>query len=79
VFPDPAVFPWQLRNAQGDVVVEVTIDAKGIVTDTRLLQSLQQDVDEKVVATVREWRFRPATVNGVAIASRQDMHFHFPS
>jgi protein TonB len=80
VFPDPAIFPWQLRNGlRGDVVVEVTIDSKGVVTDTRLLQSLQQDIDDKVVATVREWRFRPATVNGVAIASRQEMHFHFPS
>jgi protein TonB len=80
VFPDPAVFPWQLRNGlTGDVVVEVTIDERGKVTQTRLLQSLQQDIDDKVVATVREWRFRPATVDGMAISSRQDVHFHFPS
>jgi protein TonB len=80
VFPDPAIFPWQLRKGlQGDVVVEVTIDQRGNVTGTRLLQSLQDDIDEKVVATVREWRFRPATLDGMAISSRQDVHFHFPS
>jgi hypothetical protein len=49
------------------------------VTDTRVLQSLQQDIDEKIVATLRGWRFKPATVDGAPICSRQDVHFHFPS
>ena len=80
VFPDPAVFPWQLpKGLTGDVIVEVTIDEQGAVTETRLLQSLEPGIDEKVVATVRNWRFRPATVDGVAISSRQDVHFHYPS
>ena len=80
VFPDPRIFPWQLPNGlTGDVIVEVTIDDQGTVTDTRLLQSLKPDIDQKVVATVRNWRFRPATVDGVAISSRQDVHFHYPS
>jgi len=79
VFPDPAIFPWQVPNGlTGDVIVEVTIDEQGLVTETRLLQSLKPDIDEKVVATVRNWRFRPATVDGVAISSRQDVHFHYP-
>lgn len=79
VFPDPTIFPWQLSNGlHGDVIVEVTIDTQGNVTDTRVLQSLRTDIDEKVVATLQGWRFRPATVDGVAINSRQDVHFHFP-
>lgn len=79
VFPDPAIFPWQLPNGlTGDVIVEVTIDDQGAVTETKLLQSLKPDIDQKVVATVRSWRFRPATVDGVAISSRQDVHFHYP-
>ncbi len=80
VFPDPSIYPWQLaRGLQGDVIVEVTIDEQGNVTETRVLQSLQQDIDEKVIATLRNWRFKPATVDGVAISSRQDVHFHFPT
>ena len=79
IFPDPAVYPWQLAGLQGDVIIEVTIDEQGNVTETRILQSLKQEVDEKVIATLRAWRFRPATVDGVAISSRQDVHFHFPS
>jgi TonB family protein len=79
VFPDPDVYPWQFSGIQGDVIVEVTIDEKGSVTGTRVLQSLKQEIDEKVVATLRGWRFKPATVDGTAISSRQDVHFHFPS
>jgi TonB family protein len=79
VFPDPMIYPWQIANLKGDVIVEVTIDERGNVTDTRVLQSLKQDIDEKIVATLKGWRFRPATVDGVAISSRQDVHFHFPS
>ena len=80
VFPDPVIYPGQLANGvQGDVVVEVTIDEQGRVTETRILQSLQEDIDKKVVSTLKNWRFRPATVDGLAISSRQDVHFHFPS
>lgn len=79
IFPDPVIYPWQVANLQGDVVVEVTIDAQGNVTRTRVLQSLKQEIDEKVVATLKGWRFKPAMLDGTAIASRQDVHFHFPS
>src|SRR5207247_7836203 len=79
VFPDPDVYSWQLGELKCDVIVEITIDEQGSVTSTRVLQSLKQDIDQKVIATLKNWRFRPATVDGVAISSRQDVHFHFPS
>ncbi len=64
---------------QGDVIVEITIDTQGNVAETRVLQSLGPEVDEKVVATLHNWHFRPATTDGVANVSKQDVHFHFPS
>lgn len=64
---------------QGDVIVEITIDAQGVVVEERLLQGLGHGVDERVIAVLRDWRFRPATRNGVAIPSKHDVHFHFPS
>jgi TonB family protein len=80
IFPDPSIYPWQLpKGLQGDVIVEVTIDEHGNVTETRVVQSLQPEIDDKVIATLRNWRFKPASVDGVAISSRQDVHFHFPS
>ena len=80
IFPDPP----NLRSSvpygiQGDVVVEVTIDAQGNVIETRLLKSIGYGVEEKVLEAVRNWHFRPATRDGVAIPSKHDVLYHFPS
>ena len=64
---------------QGDVIVEITIDAQGAVVEERLLQGLGHGVDERVIAVLRDWHYRPATRNGVPIPSKYDVHFHFPS
>ncbi|HKT52640.1 MAG TPA: energy transducer TonB [Candidatus Angelobacter sp.] len=63
----------------GDVIVEITIDAEGNVSETKLLQGVGYGIDEKVIAAARAWHFHPATRNGVAILSKQDYRFHFPS
>ena len=80
VFPDPAIYSWQLpKGLEGDVVIEITIDNEGKVIETRVLQSFAAEIDAKVTAALRSWRFQPARVDGVAVSSRQDVHFHFPS
>jgi protein TonB len=66
-------------GVQGDVIVEITIDAQGNVVEERLLQGLGHGVDERVIAVLRDQRYRPATRNGVAIPSKRDVYFHFPS
>jgi TonB family protein len=80
VFPDPQVVRSDLpRDLKGDVIVEVTIDAQGNVVDTRLVQAIGHGIDEKIVAALRQRRYQPATLDGVPVASKQDVHFHFPS
>jgi protein TonB len=80
VFPNPGILPWQIPSGvEGTVIVEVTIDAQGNVTDTRVLQGLGHGIEDKVVAALRNWRFRPAMIDGRAIASQQDVYFHFPT
>ncbi|MGH9513778.1 MAG: energy transducer TonB [Terriglobales bacterium] len=80
VFPNPAVDRSDIPSGvAGDVVVEVTIDEKGNVANTKVLESLGYGLEDKVLEALKNWRFTPATMNGVAIASRQDVHFHFPS
>jgi periplasmic protein TonB len=80
VFPDPPVVRAELPpGLKGDVIVEVTIDAQGSVVETRLLEAIGHGIDEKVVATLRQWRFQPATLDGTPVASKHDVHFHFPS
>jgi len=78
VSPDPPV-PTLPAGIQGDVIVEVTIDAGGLVTDTKLLQTIGYGIEEKVMATLRTWRYTPATRNGSPIPSKLDVHFHFPT
>jgi len=36
-------------------------------------------IDEKIEATLRRWHYQPATLDGTPVASRHDVHFHFPS
>ncbi len=79
VSPDPPVTGDELHGAEGDVIVEVTIDVRGEVIQTRLLQGIGHGVEQIVIAVVQRWKFKPATQDGIPIASRQDVHFHYPS
>lgn len=79
VYPDPALSREEKSALTGDVVVEVTIDPRGRVVGAQLVQSLAAHVDATVLAAVESWQFRPASYNGAPIASKQDVHFHFPS
>jgi len=79
-FPDPHVLASELPpGVSGDVIVEVTIDAAGNITAKKVLRSIGYGIDEKVLAILENWRFSPATILGRPVASRQDVHFHFPS
>jgi TonB family protein len=80
VFPDPPVARAELpRDLQGDVVIEVTIDSQGNVVETKIVQAIGHGIDEKIEATLRRWHYQPATLDGTPVASRHDVHFHFPS
>lgn len=49
---DPAVL-------EGEVVLRVSIDAQGKVSDIQVLKSLQPDMDRETVKAVGEWMFEP--------------------
>jgi TonB family protein len=78
VFPDPVPPPLP-TGVHGDVVVQVTIDAQGNITDKKILKALGYGAEERVLAALEGWRFRPATQDGVPIPSQQYMYFHFPA
>ena len=79
VSPDPHLASDELGGLQGDVIVEVTIDENGNIVQKVVVQSLTPAIDGKVLDALENWRFRPATRNGVPIASKQDVYYHFPS
>ena len=75
---DPIVDPADLPgHVEGSIVVEITIDENGSIVSKTVLHSLGPAIDNKVLAALDNWHFRPATRNGVAIPSKQDVYYHF--
>jgi TonB family protein len=74
---DPVVYPWELPDAEGNVVVEIIIDERGVIIQKTVLHSMGQKLDERFLAALDQWHFQPATRNGVAIVSKQDAIFHY--
>jgi len=74
---DPVVYPWQLPVIAGNEVIEITIDERGEIVRKTVLNSLSPEIDSKCLSALENWRFHPATLNGVPIASKQDAIFPF--
>jgi TonB family protein len=75
---EPAVSPADLVGGiEGSVVVEITIDDKGNIVEKTVIQSLRPAIDAKVLAALESWHFMPATRDGIAIPSKQDVYYHF--
>jgi protein TonB len=63
---EPALPPLAPK---GIVVVETVVNADGTICAARVLRSMRADVDEAVLAAVRQWRFHPAKLDGVPRAA----------
>jgi hypothetical protein len=77
-YPSPGIRDRTLLpDVKQNIVVDVSISAVGDVTDEKLVRGLGNGLDQIVLATVRSWRFRPATLNGTAVASVEELVFPF--
>jgi TonB family protein len=58
----PLVLPEDLaeKDIAGDVILQVSVDAGGKVTDVHVLKSLQVDIDAAAVRAVTKWTFEPS-------------------
>jgi hypothetical protein len=74
---DPVVYPWQQPESEGKEIIEIVIDERGEIVRKTVLQSLGPMIDKQCLAALDNWRFQPATHNGVPIASKQDAIFPF--
>jgi protein TonB len=52
------------KKVQGVVILEATITKAGLVTNVRVLQSAP-GLDDAALAAVRQWRYTPATNDGM--------------
>lgn len=55
-------------GVEGEVVLDLDIDAAGNVERVRVKQPLDKGLDENAAAAVRKWKFEPATRNGEPVA-----------
>lgn len=77
---EPYVDRDDLQGVQaGNEVIEIVIDEQGNIVSHTVLASLGPIADNKVLAALQNWRFRPATKNGIPIPSKQDVEYFFPT
>ena len=55
------------RNVQGTVELFIVIGTEGNVNDAVVVRPLDPTLDDSAVQTIRTWRFRPATRNGLPV------------
>jgi protein TonB len=63
---------------QGTVVLAIDVDANGRVMNVRVVRSLGLGLDEKAIAAVQKWKFRPAMAGGrpVTAPAQVQVTFH---
>ncbi len=76
--PEPS-FSDEARKAkqQGIVVLMLVVGADGRPYNIHVRQSLGMGLDEKAIEAVRNWRFRPATLNGQPVATQIAVEVNF--
>ena len=69
--PEPP-YSEEARKAkyQGTVVLMIVVDAKGDVTDCKVVRPLGLGLDEKATEKVRTWKFKPALRNMLPVPVR---------
>lgn len=70
--PEPGYTPQARHDKiEGTVVLWIIVDSQGDVTDAReVSKPLGDGLDEKAIETVKTWKFKPATRNGVPVPVR---------
>lgn len=69
----PPDYPLALACAGvgGEVVLVLSLDAKGVPADVRIERSSRQEaLDQAAVTAVRGWRFKPATNRGEPVPTK---------
>jgi protein TonB len=61
----------------GNVLVNIWVDEKGNPTHVRVLRGIGMGLDEKAVAAVKQYRFRPAMENGKPVLVEMNVEVTF--
>ena len=72
IYPDLA----RAARVEGLVILEATIDERGMVTDARVLRSVPL-LDAAALAALKQWRYTPTLLNGVPVRVLMTVTFRF--
>lgn len=64
-------------HLDGTVILKIIIDADGKPRDLQVVRSLGLGLDEKAIAAVSKWLFRPGTKNGQPVAGPAQIEVNF--
>jgi len=72
-------FPKQQGKAhfQGTVQLALVVDPDGLTRDITVFRSLSPDFDEMAIDAVKRWKFYPATLDGMSVATRIKVEITF--
>lgn len=70
-----AIYPLQ-SVAWGTVVLEVSLDDRGGISDVRVVHGIAS-LTKPAVHSVRQWKFKPARLNGLPTSSKMAVAFSF--
>jgi protein TonB len=62
---------------QGEVVLRIEVDARGVAQNISVVQSLGLGLDERAIAAVSRWRFRPGYYGGKPMVTDAMIHVTF--
>jgi TonB family protein len=67
----------RVNKTTGTVRLEITVRSDGIVEDVVVRRSLGDGLDESAIQAIQQWRFSPATRDGVRVSVRVQVEMHF--
>ncbi len=75
----PAEYPAEAfeKGLEADVILSISIDAEGFVTDVRVVTPVGNGFDEAAMDAAWEFRFEPATADGAPIESEIEYRYRF--
>jgi len=62
---------------QGVVIVQAIIDRDGNVTNVKVLKGLPMGLEESAVDAIKQWKFKPATLNGRPVTVYYNLTVNF--
>ena len=65
------------RKIEGVVTLAAVITSAGQTTQIRVLASRGYGLDEKAIEAVRNWKFKPATKNGIPVSVEMALEISF--